>query len=354
MKLMYWPNEPANMYPQGQQFGPREAFEDALKAGQISALDIFSYLRERAGVQDETAFAALAIERTRSFAPDIVFVQHVTGSGVSAAFWEGVRAAVPDATIVYHDADPYDRLIKRVDTSMKAILPHAQMIYACGMGDFMNLMAAHSKAELRYLPHSVQFSRFGSSDPRAVEKAFDFIMIANRGVRKRVRFAYLPGGKRRAAFATKLSQAFGRRFALYGRGWNGLVAARGLLPFEEQAKAIQRARISVNWDHFDTVPYYFSDRLPISLAAGVPHVTTWHSGYEHQFSGCPGLYACRSVDEAVDTCRWLISKSDAQLMEEGLAGREWVLKNLESVPVYRTALDQMIWFHTDRQGEQAA
>lgn len=342
---MFWPNEPAHIYPRGQQLGPREAFEVALAEGQITALETFSYLREKADVLDDSQFLALTVEKIQAFRPDIMFVQHVTGSGLEAPFWKEVRAASGDATMVYHEADPFDRFVKRIDRSMKAFLPHAQIVYSCGMGQFMALMGKYSSAEFRYLPHSVQASRFAIGDPRATKKEFDFVMIGNRGVRKRLKFAYLPGGGRRAEFARQLSEVFGSRFALFGRGWEKLRSSRGLLPFDDQATFIQKARVSVNWDHFDKEPYYFSDRLPISLAAGVPHVTTWHPGYEHQFAGCPGLYTCRSVREAIDTCRWLITKTDEQLIEEGLAGRKWILKNLESVNVYRTALAGVIDYH---------
>ena len=60
------------------------------------------------------------------------------------------------------------------------------------------------------------------------------------------------------------------------------------------------ARISANWDHCPGRDGYFSNRLPISLFAGRPHVTTrplntgWLPGPE-----C-GLHLVDSITEAVD------------------------------------------------------
>ena len=350
MRLMYWPNEAAQSPPSSMQIGPRAAFRAMRADGLLTALDIWSPRAERAGHASLQSFEAAAFEHIRNFAPNVLFVQHLTGTDVSEGLWLRIRAELPGVTIAYHEADPFDRFVKRVDAAMIGVLLHAHMIFAVGLGSLAALLEQHARVPVFYSPHSFARDSFGESDPSTVAKTCDLVMIGNRGVRRKLKFLYVPGGRRRADFAGRLSRIFGQRFFLYGRGWDHLPSARGMLPFLEQERAIQASRISVNWDHFDEIDFYFSDRLPISLVAGVPHVTTWHAGYDEMFAGVPGLYACKTVPEAVEVTRWLLSRPDEELAEEGLAARRWARAHLEANDVYRRAVQKVARHHVERTG----
>ena len=345
LRLMYWPNEPAHLYPEFTQAGGRAAFQALADDGTIAALAVYSYQVERATFPDAATFERAALDAIRDFAPDILFAQHLFGTDVSADFWRRLRAEMPQVTLVYHDDDPFDRFVKRIDPATAHATAAADLVLLSGLGELAALFERHGAKTIRYMPSCFVKGRFAKSDPTHVPKTQDIVMIGNRGTRRRLKFLYVPGGRRRAAFAKGLSDRFGTRFALYGGGWLHLAAARGSLPFFQQEEAIQSGRITANWDHFDTIDYYFSDRLPIALAAGVPHVTTYHVGYDQVFADCPGFYPCRSVDEAIETCRWLLSRSDDDLLAEGLAAKAWVFANMEANIVFRRAYEQSVATH---------
>lgn len=336
-RLMYWPNEPIQDDPTRYQLGGRHAFNAMLVDGTVSALDIYPYRRCRAEAGSLSHFEDLAVDHARSFGPDILFVQHVAGTDISENLWRRLREALPGTTIVYHEADAFGHLAKRIDAAAVAILQHAHLVLAVGLGPLADILGKPGNLPVEYSPHCFDRARFAAHEPTLEAKTHDIVMIGNCGLRRRLKFVYMPGGRRRAQFVKELNGIFGARFALYGSGWDGLEAARGRSDFLKQEQTIQSGRISANWDHFDHIPYYFSDRLPISLAAGVPHVTSYHQGYEHIFRDCPGLYACRTVAEAVDCCRWLLSRPDDDLLEEGLAAKRWALAHLEADDVFRQA-----------------
>lgn len=345
LRVMYWPNEPARLYPDFTQAGGRKAFTAMAADGTVSALEIYSYRVERARFDSPAAFERSAAESIRVFAPDILFVQHMFGTDMSEDFWRMIRTEMPGVTLIYHDDDPFDRMVKRVDRATAAILPYAHLVLLSGLGDLANLFESRGATTIRYMPSCFPHSRFAQHDPAQAVKRHDIVMIGSNGRRRRLKFAYVPGGRRRAQFVAELSSKFGTSFALYGGGWTGNPSAKGKVGFFDQEQAIQSGRISANWDHFDHIEYYFSDRLPISLAAGVPHVTTYHKGYERMFRDCPGLYACSTVAESVDACSWLLSRSDADLLDEGMAARNWVAARLEAEPVFRDALEQSVRVH---------
>ncbi len=344
MRVSYWPNEPTVQGAPFLQSGARTAFQYLLASGQIQHLAVFSY--RQIGMDFEAAAHAHLV----SSAPDIIFVQHVTQARLPHGFWSRLRHRFPHITIVYHDEDPYDRRIKRIDRDMKDMLAVSDLVLVSGLGDLFAQYRALTSAQLRYLPHSFDTERFASADPAATQKTAQVVMIANRGTRRLLRSLYLPGGRNRARLAQRLTAHYGYDFALYGTGWHNLPSARGPVPFDQQQAAIQSGRISVNWDHFDTLPYYSSDRLPIALAAGVPHVTSHHPGYQFLFPDCPGLYALKTVDELVDCVHWLLSRPADELAAKGLAARDWITAHYQSRHVYAQAMALALETQRQRQG----
>lgn len=344
---MYWPNEPAHL-PAFSQEGGRQAFAAMQTDGLIAALEIYSQRRERVKFGSAAEFEAAAMQAISAFAPDILFVQHLWGTDVSEDFWQRLKIEHPTITLAYHEGDPFDRFVKRVDAPTKAVLRHCDVVMACGLGSLAKILEDHTRAPVSFLSHCFVENVFAQNDPTSVKPEFEITMIGNKGMRRWFKGFYVPGGRSRALLAKRLSSIYGRRFALYGAGWEHLEASRGMVPFFEQEAAIQSARITANWDHFDGIAYYYSDRLPISLAAGRPHVTCWHEGYDHQFRDVPGLYACKTVDEAVETCRWLLSRPQDELNEQALAGRAWVFENMEAKRVFREAYLQALAVHERR------
>jgi rhamnose utilization protein RhaD (predicted bifunctional aldolase and dehydrogenase) len=84
----------------------------------------------------------------------------------------------------------------------------------------------------------------------------------------------------------------------------------------------QSAWVTVGWDHFIPTPYYFSDRLPIALASGVAHVTSFQPGYEAMFPPEHGLFWADSIHEAVDTVTWLLEQPREYLLDQGANAAE--------------------------------
>ena len=147
---------------------------------------------------------------------------------------------------------------------------------------------------------------------------------------------YLPGGRQRKVLARAFYSAFGERYAVFGagQGWQGEPYCRGPIPFNAQERAIRGSWLTVNWGQFDEIPFYSSDRLPISLAAGVPHITNRQRGYEHLFRGANGLYLVSSPAEALDVADALLSLPRERLIEIGVQGAAWARQHLHASRVY--------------------
>lgn len=338
MKLLHLPNDPSYEDIANRQNGPRDAFEKFHHEGLLSGYDVFQFLAEYRRSKDAKAVKDEILDRARTMQPDIIFWHHIGNVPVDQKFFDDLRDASQSALLVYHEGDPFGRRFKKINPYLRIILSNADVVFSIALGKLAELMRENGARDLRYLPHCYDQARFGKPWEFGDRRAYKLSMIANCGS-TRIPGRYFPGGRNRLRLARRLSRNYGTEFALYGRGWSNLVSARGRVAFDRQEEAIRDSWVSVNWDHFDELAHYFSDRLPISLAAGVAHVTSYHEGYEDMFTGCPGLYTAKTVDEAVTKVDWMLSRSHKQLIEDGRGAYEWVKGRLDAETIYRHAID---------------
>lgn len=333
IKFLYLPNE--NHI--GDQIGPRKAFENMLDEGLLSDYETFSYLIEDKLSETHEATLMRLLQVAVNYNPDVIFWQHLNDNfPVDRAFLRKLKGISSKPKLVLYEEDPYDRLIKRIPKSMKAILAESDLVFLGGIGYLAELAHDYGASKVMYAPHSYDNIRFGGNWTPSYQRSYDVTMIANLTCIKRIPWLHMPGGKSRKKLADSMHEEFGERFALFGtgQGWNGKPYCNGPIPFDQQESVIRDSWMSVNWGQFDKIGYYSSDRLSISLAAGVPHITNYQPGYEHIYENVPGLYVIRSVDEAVNIARYLISQPKKRLIEIGKSGAVYAAQNLEANEVY--------------------
>ena len=79
---------------------------------------------------------------------------------------------------------------------------------------------------------------------------------------------------------------------------------------------------------------YTSDRFPISLACGVPHITNYQPSYEHVYQDIPGLFVIKTPDEAVDVALYIMSLPIERRNELGFAAAEYAHQHLVTTVVF--------------------
>ncbi len=345
LRFFYVPNEGI----EGDQVGPRKAFRLLFEEGVFSAYTAYSYLVER----DKAVSHDQALERllaaVEAFQPDVIYFQHLNRSyPVDRAFVQRLKLVASRPKFVWHDPDPYGKFIKPVDATMKAAVAESDLAVVKGLGYFAQVLRDAGARRILFAPESFDDERFARGGPQATTRALDAVMIANLHCLKRIPWLYLPGGRSRKRAADLLHQAYGDRFAVFGggQGWSGQPYCRGPVSFERQEAIIRSAWISVNWSQFDEIPFYFSDRLPISLAAGVPHITNYQRGFEHVLPDARGVYFVHSPAEALDVADYLLSLPRERLLEIGAQGTAYARERLNATRVYRdivTAIRQQLF-----------
>ena len=333
MRWFYVPNEGT----EGDQIGPRMAFEKLHQEGVFSSYMAYSYLvRQRALANHQDALNEL-LETARAFAPDVIFIQHPgNGYPMDSGYLQKLKTLSSTPKLVLFEADAYGYIIKRMDSTLRAVISETDMCFLVGTGSLAKLAHSAGAKQVRFAPHSYDGQRFGTPWKPTLVRRFDAVMIANLPCIKRIPWLFMPGGRDRKQMAHALHTYLGERFAVYGtgQGWNNQPYSKGKLDFNKQGDTIRDSWVSVNWHHFDKIPMYSSDRLPISLACGVPHITNYQPGYEHIFNNIPGLFIIKNPQEALDVALYVLSLTVEQRNELGFQAAEYAHKHLEATVVY--------------------
>jgi hypothetical protein len=275
-RVLYVPNE----WGPHSQPGIRRTLANLLDAGLLSDVSVFSlqWRIENGGDAEQHRQDLLA--RVREFRPNIILMQHLgTSTGLRDEHFRAMRS-IGDFDLIYHEGDPYSRYLHPLPAPAKAAGRASTVVFTVGAGVFTENFRRSGSRDVRWAPSVFEADRNRAvPDSPLGARRHDVVIVANRN---RPRLRGLPNWRDRIEFVSHLQQRFGERLAIYGHGWEG-VGALGPVDFSLQQEAIRSAWVSANWDHFASEPKYFSNRLPISLAAGSIHATTNHRGYESVF-----------------------------------------------------------------------
>jgi len=328
VSLLYLPNEASP----GDQVGPRLAFESMHRDGRLRDYSAYSYL-----VEAKRHGAAVALSRLKELVaewrPDLLLWQHVGKFPLRWADVESLRAAAPRMHLLYHEGDVYGRWAKRIPEPVRILMAAADTVALVGRGSYAKLARSVGAKRVIYSPSAADTVRFGQPWNPTLEREFDVLLIGNR-VKSLRPWGRMPGASKRIELVRALGRRFGERFAVFGNGWEGFRGNHGKVEYAIQEGIQRRAWVTASWNHFDQVEAYFSDRIPISLMSGVPHVTNHQPGYESVFGPNPPLCWAKSVDELVARAEDLLALGPAGINEIGRQAQEYCNTRFTADVVY--------------------
>lgn len=312
-----------------RQNGLRRPLADLLSAGLISEVSVFSLdLRIHNGAEPEEQRQQL-IQRVKEFQPDIIFIQHIGSTGLTAKHFLQMRKAA-DFELIYHEGDPYTRFLHPLRRPVRAIAPLADVVFTVGSKYFANNFLKVGAKDVRWVASAFDPARFSlSSAVLNTKREVDVVMVAHKNT---PRLRGLPNWKDRISFVEKMQNHFGERFAIYGRNWD-LPSARGPIDYLQQSDVLMTSWVSANWDHFAYESDYFSDRLPISLASGSVHAAGSHPGFDRIFEKLPatsGIFAETHEALIENIEQYLIQHSVEQRIEHGLEASKFAHKHFRA------------------------
>lgn len=317
---------------EGSQMGIEDGFQHLKDIGEIVEIKWFYY---------EDSFRKVGAEKTISvinemavdFQPQLIVFFHTGKFPLTPELIDNIKNISSKPILAYDEGDMYGGWSKPLSNSMKLIMKEADVISIRGLGKWYNHVKKYNH-NIIYTPHSNSIYRF-SKDFQVQESRDNMILFVGSRVKSRLgNIRRLHGAAGRENFVIRMSKEFPDKLIVHGKGWDDLKTNKGFLNFNDQIKVCGNAWVHISYEHYPEIPYYFSDRLPIALAAGQIYVCHYHEGYEEIFKGCDFIYFFKTEEQAIDIINYLLSLSEEELYKKAINARKFSDDYLSPIKVW--------------------
>jgi hypothetical protein len=177
--------------------------------------------------------------------------------------------------------DPFGRVTKRVPKCFRIASALSDVSFLTGMGYLARQLTGWGSRNLVLMPNGCCQVRFSLRESAAASQPeFDLAFVGSR-IRSRNPFSHFYwASRRRVEFVEAATKRYGKRFGLFGAGWEGNPSWQGPIAYAAQHDAYRRAAVAVGGVPNASHDYYTSDRVFIAVASGVPFVDYWVPGVE--------------------------------------------------------------------------
>jgi len=318
----------------GWQTGIEDGFNYLQSQGAISDLKWF-YFEEFAKKTSSKLCMLKMFEIANEFLPELIVFFHIGKFSIDKEFLVELKVLQSKPIIVYDEGDMYGTWAKPITPSMKILIKGADVISVRGFGKFYSSISKLNK-NIIYTPNHVDIARFDKKTSTLISRKYPITFIGNR-VKPRILSAIrrMPGAKGREKFVLALGKVFPKSFKLFGNGWGNFLGNQGPIDFQKQIDIIQESSITVDYEHYPNIPYFFSNRLPIALFSGTVYVCHYHQGFENIFRNCDFIFFFKSNNEAISIIKFLQSLDTIDLIERCKRARLFALANFTPEVVWK-------------------
>lgn len=196
-------------------------------------------------------------------------------------FLERLRTSCPNVRIAVSLGDPFCRFYHRVPRTFVQAARLADVVFLTGFGYLADQLIRSGASNLVLMPLGYCDARFGQTDRAVACEARDgIVFVGNRRLGRNPTHELFWNGLKRIRLVELLDRRYGKRFHLYGTGWEGLKSARGTLPFDAQGATYANAQVVFGGYPGVTYEYYTSNRHFIAMSEGAVMVDYWVPGVE--------------------------------------------------------------------------
>jgi hypothetical protein len=310
----------------GSQTGIEDGFNYLKKNGEINNLQ-FIYFEEYLKI-DTVANAILKMElMAEEFLPNMILFSHIGGFKLTLNFLNNLKNLPSKPFMVYDEGDMYGGISKAITKQMRLIISMADLISIRGLGDFYQEIKKINP-RIIYTPHLADVIGYDKDITILNNRKFPITLIGNKTKRKILpRFLSLPGAVGREKLIKHIADSFPGLFYIFGNGWSKIKGNQGPIPFQKQLEIYQNSWVTLAYEHYPKIPYYFSNRLPLALLSGSLYVCHYHKGYDQIFKNCDFIFFFKTNEEAEDILNYIFSLSKENLLARSKKAREFALNN---------------------------
>lgn len=211
--------------------------------------------------------------------------------------------------------------------SFKQISRLADITFSTQMGKAADKMMNWGAKRVVLSPLSMCQVRFKTLIIEAKNHKFEYDLVfigSNNGPR-----LFNPTSKHwwgsldRKRLVKALFRKYGKRFVLFGNGWD-LPCSQGPIPFHLQQKYMQKGRVFVGGNPYSFSDYYMSNRPFISIASGIPTIELYVPRLDKIFRNNDHCYFVNDVDQVIERCEQLLKVDKEELYGKAASAAKYV------------------------------
>ena len=305
------------------QPGYYDGFERLVAEGELEAHCALSYY----GIAEERGWPALwdqAYAAAREINADAVFLQFFHGAIPDPTVAITRLKGLSSKPIVFTSlGDPFGRWTKTIPRSYRLASKLADVNFLTGMGYLSRQLAHQGTRNLVLMPNGCCQIRFSAMfDRTEYAPEFDVAFVGSRISSRNPVSHFFWTARTRQNFVERLTKRYGRRFGLFGHGWDGNPSWQGAIPYERQHTVQRRSAVVLGGMPNGYHDYYTSDRVLIGIASGIPFVDYWVPGVDLLFQPERDWWLAPDIDGMIRWCDRLLSLSHEERLGLGTDARE--------------------------------
>ena len=237
--------------------------------------------------------------------------------------------AIKGRPILYWEGDPWGKVgdKKPVTKQMSWWMSHSKTVFSTAKQPHFSIFKGLGASSVMHIPHTYCHIKFATEEKNPPtlndsDEQVDFSIIASNTARI-PGLTGSPGAIRRWELVTRLRLDAAYSHRIYGSNWPKNWS-EGKIAYESQGQVIRRSKVNLNWDNFDKYEDYSSDRLPIALLAGRPHVTTKHPGMLWLPGEAIGIFQEKFPKSVLNRGKELLEIDPQIRLKLGLEAHNWV------------------------------
>lgn len=274
MKLLFLSQGKTISQHPGWDFAFRRLADEGVLTGYVN-------IPYHAGEENWPAFWSQVVDLCDGESMDMVYFQyyHRRANPNPAPCIRRLRTLKHQPTIFTSAGDPFSMDWRMPDypRSFKECARRCDLTFSTQMGKAADKIASWGAKNIVLSPLSVcpvRFAKGWETDPATHTFDFDIVMVGSKNSpRINPLSHYYLAFRKRKAVVNALNRSYGKRFGLFGHGWNGYVSWQGPVPFDEQQIAFRRGRLAVDGYPYSVADYYSSNRPFFMIASAIPTIT---------------------------------------------------------------------------------
>lgn len=262
-----------------------------------------------------------ALHQIRQMHADVILLHHFHGPIPDPApFIRQVRELPWRPTLVVSSGDGFGQLTRRPPPCLRIAARHADLTFVTQVGGVGRGLVRGGARRVTLMPNGYCQARFDTDlDPAGYSPDFDVVMIGNKIRCLNPSHSMFYACLQRQRQVRALQKRYGRRFGLFGLGWDGWESAQGPIPYHRQVDICRRARVVVGAFPHSGLDYYTSDRDMIALRSGIPFVEYHIPRTDRLFVDGDTWHLFKTLPEMLQIIDRLLALDDGERLAMGTA-----------------------------------